>query len=99
MSANIQRLAEIDRIIHEPARLMIVALLAAVEEADFQYLRQTTGLTQGNLSAHLSKLEEAGYIVIEKSFRGKYPLTLCRMTELGREVLDNYRKVIQAALR
>jgi DNA-binding PadR family transcriptional regulator len=47
----------------------------------------------------LSKLEEAGYIVIEKSFRGKYPLTLCRMTELGREVLDNYRKVIQAALR
>jgi DNA-binding transcriptional ArsR family regulator len=99
MSANIQGLAEIDRIIHEPARLMIVALLAAVEEADFQYLRQATGLTQGNLSAHLSKLEEAGYIAIEKSFRGKYPLTLCRMTERGRKVLDNYRKVIKAALQ
>jgi len=98
MSAKIQQLAEIDRIIHEPARLMIVALLAAVEEADFQYLRQTTGLTQGNLSAHLSKLEQAGYVAIEKTFRGKYPLTICQLTERGREVLDKYRKVIKAAL-
>ncbi len=98
MSENIQQLAEIDRIIHEPARLMIVALLAAVEEADFQYLRQATGLTQGNLSAHLSKLEEAGYVAIEKTFRGKYPLTICRLTERGREVLENYRRVIRAAL-
>ena len=77
---------------------MIVALLAAVQEADFQYLRQTTGLTQGNLSAHLSKLEEPGYIAVEKTFRGKYPLTICRLTERGREVLDNYRKVIKGAL-
>jgi DNA-binding transcriptional ArsR family regulator len=99
MSAKIQQLAEIDRVIHEPARLMIVALLAAVVEADFQYLRNATGLTQGNLSTHLSRLEEAGYIAIEKSFRGKYPLTICRLTERGIEVLDNYRKVIKAALR
>jgi DNA-binding transcriptional ArsR family regulator len=98
MSAKIQRLAEIDRIIHEPARLMIVALLAAVVEADFQYLRHATGLTQGNLSTHLTKLEEAGYVAIEKSFRGKYPLTLCRLTERGKEALDNYRKIIKAAL-
>jgi DNA-binding transcriptional ArsR family regulator len=98
MSAKIQRLAEIDRIIHEPARLMIVALLAAVVEADFQYLRHATGLTQGNLSTHLTKLEEAGYVAIEKSFRGKYPLTLCRLTESGKEALNNYRKVINAAL-
>jgi DNA-binding transcriptional ArsR family regulator len=98
MSAKIQRLAEIDRVIHEPGRLMIVALLAAVEEADFQYLRQTTGLTQGNLSAHLTKLDEAGYVAIEKTFRGKYPLTLCRLTERGKQVLDTYRKVIKAAL-
>jgi len=98
MSAKIQQLGEIDRVIHEPARLMIVALLAAVAEADFQYLRQATGLTQGNLSAHLSKLEEAGYVAIEKSFRGKYPLTICRLTERGTEVLNNYRKVIKAAL-
>jgi DNA-binding transcriptional ArsR family regulator len=98
MSAKIQQLGDIDRVIHEPARLMVVALLAAVVEADFQYLRQATGLTQGNLSAHLSKLEEAGYVAIEKSFRGKYPLTICRLTERGTEVLNNYRKVIRAAL-
>lgn len=97
-NAKIQRLAEVDRIIHEPSRLMVVALLAAVKEADFQYLLQSTGLTKGNLSVHLSKLEEAGYIGIEKTFRGKYPLTICRLTERGREVLDNYRTVMKAAL-
>jgi DNA-binding transcriptional ArsR family regulator len=98
LSAKIQRLADIDRIIHEPARLMIVALLNAVKEADFQYLHQATGLTKGNLSVHLSKLEDARYIEIEKSFRGKYPLTICRLTKEGREVLDTYRKVIKGAL-
>jgi DNA-binding transcriptional ArsR family regulator len=97
-SAKIQLLAQIDRVIHEPARLMIVALLAMVAEADFQYLHQTTGLTKGNLSVHLSKLEEAGYVEIEKSFRGKYPLTVCRLTKEGKNVLDAYRKVIKAAL-
>jgi DNA-binding transcriptional ArsR family regulator len=98
MSKSIQRLAEIDRIIHEPARLMIVALLAAVEEADFQYLRLATRLTQGNLSTHLSKLAEAEYVDLEKTFRGKYPLTICRLTARGKEVLDKYRKVMRAAL-
>jgi len=98
MSAKIQRLGGVDRVIHEPARLMVVALLAAVKEADFQYLHQSTGLTKGNLSVHLSKLAEAGYIAIEKTFRGKYPLTICRLTERGREVLDHYRKIIKGAL-
>jgi DNA-binding transcriptional ArsR family regulator len=77
---------------------MIVALLAAVEEADFQYLRLATGLTQGNLSTHLSKLAEANYVDLEKTFRGKYPLTICRLTASGKEVLDKYRKVMRAAL-
>jgi DNA-binding transcriptional ArsR family regulator len=98
MTTNIQRLAEIDRTIHEPSRLMVVALLAAVTEADFQYLHQATGLTKGNLSVHLSKLETAGYITIEKTFRGKYPLTICRLTQQGRDVLDGYREIIQSAL-
>ena len=71
---------------------------AAVKEADFQYLHQATGLTKGNLSVHLSKLEEAGYIAIEKTFRGKYPLTICRLTEPGRAALDNYRKIVKGAL-
>ena len=97
-SAKIQRLAQIDRVIHEPARLMIVAILSAVNEADFQYLHQSTGLTKGNLSVHLSRLEEAGYVGIEKTFRGKYPLTICRLTKQGKNVLDTYRKVIRNAL-
>ena len=77
---------------------MIVALLSAVAEADFQYLHQSTGLTKGNLSVHLSKLEEAGYIEIEKSFRGKYPLTVCRLTREGKDMFDTYRRVIKSAL-
>jgi DNA-binding transcriptional ArsR family regulator len=98
VSAKIQRLAQIDRVIHEPARLMIVALLSAVAEADFQYLHQATDLTKGNLSVHLSKLEGAGYIEIEKSFRGKYPLTVCRLTKKGKEIFDTYRRAIKSAL-
>jgi len=77
---------------------MIVSLLDAVDEADFQYLHQATGLTKGNLSVHLSKLEEAGYMAIQKTFRGKYPLTICRLTAKGKQVLTTYRKVIRAAL-
>jgi DNA-binding transcriptional ArsR family regulator len=98
MSEKIQRLAEVDRTIHEPSRLMVVALLASVKEADFQYLRNATGLTKGNLSVHLSRLEEAGYIAIEKTYRGKYPLTVCQLTEQGRAVFENYRRVVKAAL-
>lgn len=98
MNDAIQNLSSIDRIIHEPARLMIVALLNAVDEADFQYLHQATGLTKGNLSVHLSKLEEAGYVEIQKTFRGKYPLTICRLTKRGGEVLKEYRKTMKAAL-
>lgn len=98
MSKAIQNLAEINRVIHEPARLMVVALLNAVEEADFQYLHQSTGLTKGNLSVHLTKLEEAGYVSIEKTFRGKYPLTICRLTERGAKALAEYRRMMKAAL-
>ena len=98
MSAKIQRLAEVDRLIHEPGRLMIVAVLDSVDEADFQYLHLTTGLTKGNLSVHLSKLEEAGYVTISKTFRGKYPLTVCRLTDTGAQKLAEYRKLLKVAL-
>ncbi len=98
MSAKIQRIAEVDRLIHEPARLMIVAVLDSVEEADFQYLHLTTGLTKGNLSVHLSRLEEAGYVAISKTFRGKYPLTVCRLTDTGAQKLADYRKLLKVAL-
>jgi DNA-binding transcriptional ArsR family regulator len=98
MSQKITRIGEVDRMIHEPARLMVVALLAAVKEADFQYLLTATELSKGNLSVHLSKLEEAGYVEIEKTFRGKYPLTICRLSARGREALDEYRRILRAAL-
>ncbi|MCL4487911.1 MAG: transcriptional regulator [Chloroflexi bacterium] len=86
-----QSLLEVDRIIHEPARLAIVAVLAACESADFVYLRNITGMTQGNLSVHLTKLEDAGYVAVEKRFVGKKPNTLCRLTPKGTAAFKQYR--------
>lgn len=88
-------LAEVDRLIHEPARLMIVAILSVVESADFLYLQRETGLTKGNLSAHISKLEEAGYLIVEKTYRGKIPLTVCRLADAGRKAYEGYRKQLK----
>lgn len=90
MSSDLRSLSDVDRLIHEPSRSIILAVLAAVESSDFLYLQRETGLTKGNLSVHLSKLEEAGYIAIEKTYRGKLPLTLCRMTEAGRKAFKSY---------
>ncbi len=92
MSNDLRSLTDIDRLLHEPARAVIVALLSAVESADFLFLQRETGLTKGNLSAHLSKLEEAGYIHIEKTYRGKIPMTLCRLTATGRQAFEDYRR-------
>jgi DNA-binding MarR family transcriptional regulator len=95
MSSDLRSLAEVDRLIHEPSRTIILAVLSAVESADFLYLQRETGLTKGNLSVHLSKLEEAGYVNIEKSYRRKIPMTLCRMTEPGRKAFEEYRKQLK----
>lgn len=96
MSGNgIRELSALDRVIHEPARLMIMTVLYAVEEADFVYLQRECGLTQGNLSSHLTRLEEASYLTISKTFKGKCPLTLCRLTKKGRQAFEAY----SAALR
>lgn len=89
----------LDRIIHEPARLQIVAMLAGAKEADFLFLQRETGLTKGNLSSHLIKLEEAGYIEIEKTFRGRIPLTLTRLTPDGRAAFQRYRKSMNGLLK
>jgi DNA-binding transcriptional ArsR family regulator len=85
-----QEIAQIDRLIHEPARLTIVLILDGVSEADFLYLQREGGFTQGNLSGHLSKLEEAGYVEIEKKFKGKMPLTVCRLTAKGKAAFLGY---------
>lgn len=91
-------LEEIDRLIHEPARLSVMALLYVVDSADFIFLKNQTGLTWGNLSAHLSKLEEAGYIEVEKSFMGKRPNTELRLTTAGRQAFKAYRSRLQQLL-
>lgn len=91
-------LSSLDRLIHAPARLSIMTILAAVENADFLYLRRETGLTEGNLSTHLSKLEEAEYIQVEKSFQGKRPHTDYRLTEKGSQAFGAYVKQIRGAL-
>lgn len=87
--------AQLDPLIHAPARLLIMAILTAVASADFLYLLRETELTRGNLSSHLGKLEEAGYIAIEKRFVGKKPHTLCRITPAGRTAFLGYRERMQ----
>ena len=84
--------AEIDRLIHEPARLMILSLLYVVDSADFLFLLSQTGLTKGNLSSHLSKLEGGGYLKVVKEFVDRKPHTLLAITEEGAEALRKYRQ-------
>jgi DNA-binding transcriptional ArsR family regulator len=95
MSDDLRGLTELDRLIHEPARLLIVTILSTVESADFLFLQRETDLTKGNLSAHLSRLENAGYVDIEKTFKGKLPLTVCKLTEAGQKAFDGYRQQMQ----
>ena len=101
MNSAIKRVTQLDRTIHQPARLLILTILFPVESADFVYLLRQTGLTKGNLGSHLAKLEKEQYIAIEKTYRGKVPLTICQMTEKGRAAFAAYRdhlRQIAAAL-
>jgi DNA-binding MarR family transcriptional regulator len=91
-------IAEIDRLIHEPARLMIMAYLYVVESADFLFLMHQTGLTPGNLSSHTSKLEVAGYIEIVKDFVDRKPHTMLRLTDAGRGAFQEYRESMMQVL-
>jgi len=95
MSDDLRAVTTLDRLVHEPARLLIVTILSTVASADFLFLQRETGLTKGNLSAHLSKLEEAGYVKIEKTFKGKLPLTVCKLTTAGKKALVQYRQQVQ----
>lgn len=84
-------LTELDRVIHEPARLLIMGHLSVLERADFLYLARQTKLTRGNLSSHVRKLEEAGYVDVEKTFIDRLPLTVFSLTDDGRSALETYR--------
>jgi DNA-binding transcriptional ArsR family regulator len=90
---------EIDRLIHEPARLKIMAQLFVVEEADFIFLMRQTGLTWGNLSSHMSKLEVAGYVEVRKEFLDKKPHTILKLTRNGRDAFKEYRRTIDQVFK
>ena len=84
----------LDRVVHEPARLRILMLLSAVEESDFKFVQSTLGLTNGNLSSHMNRLEQAGYVKILKGFVGKVTQTRYQLTRAGKRALDRYWKQI-----
>ncbi len=97
----VRELAELDKLVHEPARLAILTTLANCAEADFLFLQNVTGLTKGNLSAHLSKLEAGDLVLIIKDFVGRKPHTTVRLTQDGQQAIDDYwrqMKILQATL-
>ena len=82
---------DIDRVIHEPARLIIMSHLYVLDRADFLFLKQQTGLTWGNLSSHITKLENAGFVEVIKKFIDRKPHTLIQLTEQGRKAFEKYQ--------
>lgn len=90
--------AAIDRLIHEPARLLLVSELSVVDEADFVYLSGRTGLTAGNISSHMSRLEQGGYVRIDKAFDGRRPRTTYALTPAGTAAFEHYRRQVGALL-
>jgi len=95
---ELKNLAGLDPLIHAPARLMVLTYLYVVDSIDFVYLKRVTDLSWGNLSRHLSKLEEAGYVELEKSFQDKKPHTMIRLTNRGREAFRAYKEGLQNLL-
>jgi DNA-binding MarR family transcriptional regulator len=89
---DLSPIEQIDPAIHAPARLMILAFLGAIDSADFTFLLNQTGLTRGNLSTHVSRLEEAGYVEVKKEFVDRIPRTLYKLTNAGRKAIEQYRE-------
>ena len=96
--ASVALHSEIDRLIHEPARFQVMALLYVIESADFTFIMNQLGLTWGNLSAHITKLEEGGYVSVEKGFKGKRPQTMLSLTKAGRKAFQTYRQAMKQVL-
>ncbi|TET47848.1 transcriptional regulator [candidate division TA06 bacterium] len=93
------KLAPLDPIIHAPVRLAILTVLMAVKEADFNYLKETTGTTDGNLSTHLTKLEQTKYIKVTKTFVGKKPRTKCSITQKGLAAYQDYIRILEEYIK
>lgn len=98
MNPKIRKIGELDRVLHEPGRLMIATLLYAVDRADFLYLQHETGINKGTLSSHLARLEAAAYVEVSKTFRGKVPQTFLRLTPAGRNAFEQYRRKLKEVL-
>jgi len=92
---NPEEFSPLDPVIHSQIRLAVLSILLSVEKAEFNYLKEAIGTTDGNLSVHLSKLEQAGYISVKKSFKGKKPLTTCSLIEKGRTAFSRYLKALE----
>ena len=89
----------LDPLLHSELRLAVMSLLLSIEEAEFPYIKEKTGATAGNLSVKLDKLSAAEYIEVEKTFKGKKPCTICRMTETGRQAFADYVKALKSYLQ
>lgn len=96
MAEPFEALAALNRLVHEPARLAILTALTTCEHADFLFLQRLTGLTKGNLSGHLSKLEEAGLVTIKKQFRGKKPITIVALSDQGQAAIERHWQQLEA---
>jgi DNA-binding transcriptional ArsR family regulator len=94
---SLQHLLDLDRTIHEPARLVILTILSSAAEVEFKFLETATGMSKGNISSHTAKLEAAGYIEVHKAFRGKVPVTSFTITASGRAALEGYWVAVKAA--
>ncbi|MBX2962734.1 MAG: transcriptional regulator [Cyclobacteriaceae bacterium] len=92
-------LAELDPLLHSQLRLGIMSILMSVESAEFTFLKEKTNSTAGNLSVQLDKLSEAGYINIEKSFKGKKPLTTCKITKKGIKAFEEYVNALKQYIK
>jgi hypothetical protein len=89
---------ELDQLLHSQLRLAVISILISVDEAEFVYIQERTSATAGNLSIQINKLKEAGYLDVEKKFKGNYPQTLCRITKTGREKFEEYVEALKGYL-
>jgi DNA-binding MarR family transcriptional regulator len=90
---------ELDPLLHSQLRLAIMSILMSVDEADFNYLKETTGATSGNLSVQIDKLKKAGYITVEKGYKDNYPLTICKKTKQGIAAFESYVNALKSYIR
>jgi DNA-binding PadR family transcriptional regulator len=95
--AQLRAILDLDRMVHEPARLAILTVVAEADRVEFKFMAAVTGLSKGNLNSHATKLEAAGYLDVLKAFRGKLPVTSFRITAAGREALQRYWDRMAAA--